>query len=262
MKFKLLLFLGAVCIVFSFLPGCIPSKPTESVEILPSERLIKKLEANRRKIKNFEGIGTVGVSSTEINTSISFKVKLIRPDSVFVDFYGPFGIDLAQTIITSNNFIFYDMMNNLVYKGRSDNDVLKKIFKIDLTFGELMDILVGSVNLTQKLTREPDGYEVVYDKYILTYDENNSKRKSKYLVDVRDLAVTQYQLLNKSDEIIVEGIYSNFKTMENIPVPYSIKIERKIEKQELNIEYRKIDLNKNDVQIKIEIPDDAEIVNL
>ncbi len=261
MKYKLLI-ITCVSILFPLIYGCIPSKPTESIEILPSERLVKKLEANRRKIKNFEGNGTVGVSTPELNTSISFNVKLIRPDSVFVDFYGPFGIDLAQAVISSNYFTFYDMMNNVVYKGRSDNDVLKRIFKVDLTFNELMDILVGSVNLTVKLTREPDNYEVVYDRYILSYNENNSGRKSKYFVDVRELAITKYQILNSSDNILAEGTYSKFRVIENISIPYSIKVERKAAKQELNIEYKNIVVNKDNVQIKLEIPDDAEIINM
>jgi len=261
-KYKLLFILAFVILLFPIFNGCIPSKPTEQVEILPSERLIKKLEANRRKIKNFEGNGTVGVNTPELNTSISFRVKLIRPDSVFVDFYGPFGIDLAQAVISANYFTFYDMMNNVVYKGRSDNDVLKKIFKVDLTFSELMDILVGSVNLTVNLTREPDNYEVVYDRYILSYNENNSTRTSKYYVDVRELAITKYQILNSTDNIIAEGTYSKFRVIENIAVPFSIKVERKMDKQELNIEYKNITLNKDNVQIKLEIPDDAEIIHL
>jgi len=43
----LLIFLSAA-IVFN---SCVPSKPVDEERILPADRLIKKLEANRRKIK-------------------------------------------------------------------------------------------------------------------------------------------------------------------------------------------------------------------
>src|SRR5512147_1865335 len=101
-----LLTLGLLQLSFN---GCIPSKPAEEVEILPSERLLKKLEANRRKIKELEGIGSISFKSPDLNTSSSFKVIFQKPDSVYLEIYGPFGIDLAQVLITSNDFSFYDI---------------------------------------------------------------------------------------------------------------------------------------------------------
>jgi len=46
--------------------GCVPSKPTDEVEILSSERLINKLEVNRRRIKSFEGNGTILVRNSQM----------------------------------------------------------------------------------------------------------------------------------------------------------------------------------------------------
>ncbi|MGE5681271.1 MAG: hypothetical protein ACM34K_10380, partial [Bacillota bacterium] len=78
--------------------GCVPSKPAEEAEIVPSDRLIKKLEANRRKVKNFEGTGSLNINTPDLNTTASFKVLLQKPDSVYLEIYGPFGIDLAQAL--------------------------------------------------------------------------------------------------------------------------------------------------------------------
>ena len=253
---RLLLFFGG------FFSGCIPSKPTESVEILPSERLIKKLEANRRKIKNFEGTGNIKISTSGMNNSASFKVVLVKPDSVYINIFGPFGIDLAEALVTSSNFIFYDEIHNVVYKGMNDNNILKKIFKIDITFSEVMDMFVGAVNLTPKLSKEPNNYEIAYDKYILTYLESESERKSKYFIDIRELSITNYQLLDQSDKILAEGDYSKFKFIEELPVPYIIRLVRNNENEKVNIEYKKIEINKNNVKIHLNIPDDAEIIQL
>ncbi|MCW8817658.1 MAG: hypothetical protein OQK52_07295, partial [Ignavibacteriaceae bacterium] len=69
-------FLIAVLLLFFVLDGCVPSKPTEEAEILSSERLINKLEANRRKIKNFEGVGTFEIQSEQFNDGASFQVVM------------------------------------------------------------------------------------------------------------------------------------------------------------------------------------------
>lgn len=221
-----------VCLLpfFTFIyEGCVPSKPTEKVELLPSERLTKKLEANRRKIKSFEGTGSIDINTPEVNTTASFKVVMQRPDSVYIEVYGPFGIELAQALVTSNNYSFYDAMHNTLYKGSSNSGILRKIFKVDMSFSDLTDAFVGAVNLTPKLTQDPANYEIVYDKYVLTYIDSLTQAKTKYTVDIRDLVVTNYQLFANTGSLILEGNYSKFKIVNGIPVPFVTEIKNNSE---------------------------------
>lgn len=257
------LFLALVYLLpfFTFIyEGCVPSKPTEKVEILPSERLTKKLEANRRKIKNFEGTGTIDINTPEVNTTASFKVTMQRPDSVYLEVYGPFGIELAQALVTSSNYTFYDAMHNTVYKGSSNSGILRRIFKVDMSFSDLTDAFVGAVNMTPKLSQEPSNYEIVYDKYVLTYIDSLTAASTKYTVDIRDLVITNYQLAGSDGKLILEGNYSKFKVVNGIPVPFVTEIKNNSESQSLKIEYRKVDVNKKNSRISFDIPDDAEVV--
>ena len=124
-------------ILSSIIPGCVPSKPIEDVEILPSERLISKLEANRRRIRSFEGSGTIQIKSNKFNNSASFNVILMKPDSIYLTIMGPFGIELAQALVTKQNFVFYDALQNTAYEGESNSDVLKKFLKSILLLANL-----------------------------------------------------------------------------------------------------------------------------
>ncbi|HMN23458.1 MAG TPA: hypothetical protein PKE38_03105, partial [Ignavibacteriaceae bacterium] len=74
----MILFISNILILLN---GCVPSQPTEEFELLPSERLTNKLEANRRKIKNFEGTGTIFVNSAQMDNSATFRIVLQKPDS-------------------------------------------------------------------------------------------------------------------------------------------------------------------------------------
>ncbi|MDP4174577.1 MAG: DUF4292 domain-containing protein [Bacteroidota bacterium] len=261
MKKIVVVFLYSIVTLFPlFYVGCVPSKPSEETEIVPSDRLVKKLEANRRKVKNFEGVGSLNIHTPELTTNASFKVVLQKPDSVYLEVYGPFGIDLAQALVTDNTFTFYDEMHNKVYKGKSNSDILKKIFKVDLSFSDLMDAFTGAVNLTPKLTKQPDNYEIVYDKYVLTFIDPVNSQKNKYTIDIRDLVITDYQVLSSEDKMIFESVYSKFKLQDGISIPYTTNISIKNLDQNLKIDYRKIDLNKKNVSISLNIPDDAEIV--
>lgn len=246
--------------ILLILPGCVPSKPTDEVEILPSERLINKLEVNRRRIKSFEGTGTINVRAEGMNQSASFRIVLQKPDSLYLTIMGPFGIELAQAIVTNNNFIFYDALHNTAYQGEVNSNILQEIFKINLSFEELMDAFIGSVNLTKNLYQPPTEYIIDYDKYVLTYIEPETKRKTIYRVDIRELGITDYYVFDAGGSELLEGKYSKFDFHETVAVPYKIEIQNKEENQRIDIDYKNIAVNKSNIVINFKVPGDATII--
>lgn len=258
---KLFLFLLiAVNFLLIFNYGCVPSQPTEEFELLPSERLINKLESNRRKIKNFDGSGTINVTTPSMDNSATFRVVLVKPDSIYLTILGPFGIELAQALVTKQKFTFYDALQNTAYVGAVNSESLQSIFRINLSFEDLVDAFVGAVNLTQNLYRPPDNYVVEGNKYVLTYQDSARLNTTIYKVDVRQLGITDYQLYNFDNELSLEGKYTKFELLENVAVPYKIQVHNKIDDQLVAIDYKKINVNKNNIKIDFSIPDDATII--
>lgn len=256
MIIAILIIANSVLIITS----CVPSQPTEEYELLPSERLINKLEANRRKIKSFDGNGTIVVNTPDMDNSATFRIVLQKPDSIYLTIMGPFGIELAQALVTKENFIFYDALQNTAYTGSVDSDVLKSIFRINLSFDDLMDAFIGSVNLTQNLYRPPDDYFVEGDKYVLAYMDSSRMNKTVYRVDVRQLGITNYQLFDFDGNQKLEGKYSKFELLENVAVPYKIQIQNILDDQKVSIDYKKIAVNKKEIKIDFNLPDDTTII--
>jgi len=249
-----------VTILLLFFESCVPSKPTEDIELLPSERLINKLEANRRKIKNFEGIGVFEIESEQYSNSANFQIVMQKPDSIYFSILGPFGIELAQALVTKENYIFYDALQNTAYRGQVNDDILKNIFKINLSFTDLLDAFIGSVNLTPNLYKQPDNYVVDGEQYVLTYINKDDELKSVYRVDIRQLGITDYSLTSFDKTIDLEGKYSKFELIENVAIPFSIEISNKVLNQDVKIRYKNIYANSKGLKVKFELPDDAEII--
>lgn len=237
-----------------------PSKPTEEVEILSAERLVNKLEANRMRIRTFEGTGTLLVNSPLMDNKASFKVTLVKPDSIYLTIMGPFGIQLAEVLVTENNFIFYDALHNTAYEGRVDENVLRDIFKINLPFSDIINAFVGSVNLTKHLYKSPTKYSVDYDKYVLTYVDSVNNRTSEYRVDIRQLGITSYKVENLSGDVLLDGKYSDFNLLDNVAVPYTIEVKDKKDDQSVSIKYKKMRANDPDIYIDFQLPKDATII--
>lgn len=257
-KVGLIFFL--ILITLFVFDGCVPSQPTEEFELLPSERLTNKLEANRRKIKSFEGTGTIFVNTGSMENSATFRIILQKPDSINLTIMGPFGIELAQALVTRDNFTFYDALQNTAYTGNVNSNVLQSIFRINLSFEDLLDAFVGSVNLTSNLYRPPDKYFVEADKYVMTYSDSARNVTSVFRVDVRQLAITNFEMYDDENQLLLRGKYSDFQLLESVAVPYKIGVDNVVDDQHINIEYKKIIVNKPDIVIDFKLPDDATII--
>jgi outer membrane lipoprotein-sorting protein len=254
------LLLTIVFILSIFLDACVPSKPAEEEKIFPSDRLIKKLEGNRRKVKTFRGTGKLDIETENFGANANFEILIKKPDSVKISIYGPFGIDIAYGIITNNDFVFYDVLKNEVHEGNDNREILNRLFKMDITFHDLMDALAGAVNLTDKLRREPDNYRQLDDKYILTYLDDERKLKSTFTISSDNLALLNYRLDNKSGETIFEGEYKDFREFDGVPVPYKNKLVNEKQNQSLTIEYRTIKVNTPIEKMAINLPSDATVI--
>ena len=155
--------------------------------------------------------------------------------------------------------MFFDVMKNVVYKGRSDNNILKKIFHIDLSFDELIDAFAGAVNLTGKLRLEPHKFELSDDNYHLTYYDSLAGKQSDFEIKIDDLSIRNYRLYKMPNILVFEGIYSDFDYINRVAIPYYTTIQNKVNNQKVTIDYRNITVNEKLDNLTLDIPTDAKI---
>lgn len=242
------------------LVSCAPQKEIEKERLISPDRLIKKLEANRRKIKTFEGRGTIFVKNNSFNAKSNFEIVLKKPDSIKVSFFGPFGIDLAHALITSKSFQFYDVINNNCYKGVLKDDILQHILKVNLSINNIVDALTGSVNLNDKLRKEPNKFEFENNMYKVTYIDTANATVNSFFVKADNLSIITNTIQNSKGEKLFEGKFSDFRLIEEVSIPSQIVIDDYKNNQQLKIEYKNINVNKDINNIKIEIPNDVKII--
>jgi len=261
-KKKIVYGLFIISIIFSFLiQSCVPSKPIHEKKILPAGRLIKKIEANRRKVKTFYGKGNIDIKTESFEGSAGFEIKIHKPDSIRLNIYGPFGIDLAQAMVTRNRFLFYDVLHDQAYSGNLSMNIMKKIFKIDLPFNQLIDAFAGAVNLTSQLSRRPDKFEIGNDYYDLIYNGNPKSKKYFYKIRIDNNALVQHKI-ELSNSLLFVSRYFQFEEIEEIPIPHKAVIENKVDKQVIIIEYRSIEINKKLDEMTLKLPSDVRIKRL
>lgn len=242
--------------------SCSSTTEISEERFLPAERLIKKLEANRRKIKTFEGNGVLNIESPELSAKGNFEVLIKKPDSIMISIYGPFGIDLAKAVVTDRNFMFYDVLKNTLYKGSVDQDILKRIFKVNLSFNDLVDAFAGAVNLTENLRQIPSEYSFDDKSYFLTYNDSLSGKQSFYTVNADDLAIQKFEIILMQNNYHFKGNYQKFGSFDEVPIPYNVNVQNDGMNQKVAIDYRNIKVNHDIKSLQFNYPKDAKIVEL
>lgn len=259
---KKLKLLFSLLLIVSFFFGCSATRIIEDEESLSAERIVKRIEANRRKVKSFVGVGTISVFTKELNTKSNFRIEIKKPDSLKVSFYGPFGIDLAAALVTPNDFLFFDMINNKVIKGKANKETISEILKVNFPHDELIDAITGSANLSNKISLTPEISKIEESKYQLVYPDSSNNIITKISIDIASLNLLKLLITDLNGKTNYLAEYDNFRKVEEVYIPYNINIEDKINNQKLKIEYRKVEVNKFSEKLKIEVPDDAIVKEL
>jgi outer membrane lipoprotein-sorting protein len=250
-----------VLLVIQF-TGCTTTQTVQQERIISADRIIKRIEANRRKVKSFEGTGSISIKTADLDTKSSFKVEIKRPDSLKVSFFGPFGIDLAFALISPKDFSFYDAINNQLYTGKVRPGIMKNVMKIDIPFEELIDAVTGSVNLTSKLKIEPLARQINESEYELVYKDSLNNKLTKISIDSESFKILQLTLTDLTGKLNYQADYHDFTKVDEVQIPFLININDIANNQKLKIEYRHVDINKLTEILKLEIPDDAKINKL
>ncbi len=249
-------------ILLLLVSGCAEKKIVQRRATIPAERVMIKVEAKRRRVNTFKGSGTIKIRTKTSENKFNFVLKFKKPDSLYVAGYGPFGITLSEFILTDNSFEYYDDVNNIVYRGGSPGRIIKKIFNFNLSQNEFRNLLLGFADFNLDLRHSPKKY-FYDDKYFHLTFEDSLKNIRRYLIDKKEIALKEFGFKSAGKQPIdLKVKYANFKDFEDgkLIIPLKIKAVVNNPSTVLNVNYRKIEINKKITSLKFNIPNDAEVV--
>ena len=232
-----------------------PKKTVRKTTVLPVERILKKVEANRRKIKTFEATGVIKIKSPKYEGKGNIEITIKRPDSLRISVFGPFGISVAEALITKDKFYYYDALRNKLYYGKNKRKIIERIFKFDLPFDDVSNLLIGRVNLTGKIYEKPLQVKADENSFELFYQTGNSLTE-KFEFSREDNKLLSYGF-GKGNEKIFNAHFENFKKYGKFELPLILNLKYKSETN-LKIDYRNVKVNDKIESLSLDIPKDAK----
>jgi len=100
-----------------FIIACSALRENTELDKIPVKEIKQKVNEHFNKIESLEAYGTIAFDSPEMSNSGYIEIRVKKPDSVLVKIEGPFGIDIANALITRTDFIYYNVQDNKVIMG-------------------------------------------------------------------------------------------------------------------------------------------------
>ena len=214
---------------------------------------------NTNKFSSLDSEGNLTIETKDMNNSGSFTLSVVKPDSLYIYIQGPLGISVAQILLTRQNFIYYNIRDNVVYKGPSNRKNIKIVLKVDMDFDEVMNAFSGKY-LFKDTTSLFDSLKTEGNNYIIISPDFNSKEIKKFWIDADTYSVNKYIKLNSDGKEVLIIEYSDCFKSDDIYFPNTINISKPIDKQYIWLNYTSKTFNIPKLNFKLKISNNARVI--
>jgi hypothetical protein len=246
-----------VCAVF-VLGGCssVPSANLTGRSISP-EVVQRSVRINKENVQSLTGSGTLSIETPEIAQSGSFEMLLHKPDSILVKIEGPFGIHVGSVLLTRSDFSFYNSLQNQLITGTVNASNLNRIFRMNLTFDELVSLFTGG-SFFDGDDESPDSITVEDNQFVLTYGNGSGSRR--YWIDPGTLLISKIQHIDASGRLDLEERFEKFRDLGAASLPRQIRLTQHQARRVVAVAFSTLAINTGEVPLVLEVPTNAEHV--
>lgn len=243
-------------ILFASLAGCSASKNNLREHPLAPDEIFTLVHQRNARIQTLQGDGLITVESPEGSGNGSFEVSLKKPDSLRLEFNGPFGVHVGTLLLSPRRFIYYNKINNTATIGTPDGTTLRSMFRLKMQFDDVVHAFTGEF----PSARQGDSLLLSSsseNEYILHY--HTPEGEKDYTVNGDAFIVTEYRLIDTGGNEILAAASSRIRVNDGVPVPRMVRVTFPQEKRSITIVYDDITLNQP-TACSFNIPKQAEVI--
>lgn len=219
------------------------------------EQVLYRVRENHSRIQSLRGKGTLVVEIPGSPFQGSATILLQNRDSLFIKAEAAFGIDVGYFVAGKKAFAHYSPFENALYRGPIEQVNKLILFQMQLTWDELLNTVLG----TTSFTPVPEMKSTVKaNKYVFT-----KRWKDHWLtifVDPEKYVVEKALIQNDDMKTVAQQNFQQFRKIDGIWFPKSIRLHRLDTMERLTIVYSKIELNGpiSPSEFHFEVPPDAK----
>ena len=236
--------------------GCAPAAKSIRENPVSVSEVLRRVHERNEKVKTLRGNGTITIEAPEGSNSGFFSASLKKPDSLLVEFKGPFGIHVGTLLLSRDRFIFFNRMENRAIIGKPDGRTLQSMFRLKMEFDEILNAFTGefaAASAGDSLAR----FSIEDDRYVVRY--SNGAGAKEYRVDGDAFIVTGYNVADSTGHPTLTATASRIDDSPPVAVPKFLRVIFPGERRSITIAYAGVEVNKP-VECSLTLPERAEII--
>ena len=219
--------------------------------------LARRVNESAGRLSSLNAEGEISIDTPSLSNTGSLIVSINRPDSLYTKIEGPFGIDIADVLVTRNEFTYYNATENKVIRGPSTQRNLGIILKMKVEFDDLVNALSGSFIISSKDT---SNYSISQGDNHYLLEQTIGSSTVRYRINSEYFYVTRIQSYDSYGKMTLEITYDEFYESDGIYFPKKINLVRPKEKQYIWVNYKIEDFNPGKLSYRLKIPGSAKKV--
>ncbi len=240
--------------------GCTSTKTVAvGAATVSFDAAVERSDRSQDQVQSLTGDGTIRIETPSLSQSGDFQLTLRKPDSVQITVEGPFGIRVAQAIITRSTFQAYSALENKLYVAPTTPENLRKALRLDLTFDDILALFTGG-RVLEADRRTPD--EAGVDGGDATFLFRDGDVSRRYVVDPSTLLIRKIQLLDRAGALTFEQSFSDPMTQGMVTLPRTTRATLHQRRQIVTLRYDGFQPNPGDLRFQFSPPGNARRVEL
>lgn len=195
----------------------------------------------------------------DFKQSATINLTLAGKDSLILYVIGPFGIPVGKMYADKEKFLFYNTFENVVFKGNSSAQNLKKVSGIGLSFEDFTQIIylstygdVSEYKLKKGNNSQTSSFENFYTNFEEIIELNNS-----------DSSLKSITRLDDNKKVIFKANYYNYSKFSGIVYPKDLLVELPDDEGKMEVSLKEIKFDVPiDYDFGFDVPDDVPLLDL
>lgn len=220
---------------------------------LPAEELIERVNARANRLQSMTGKGSMAFETPQAVGSAYFMMSLRKPDSLLVQFEGPFGLDVGLLFLSRERYVMYNGMENTVITGVPSLASIRAILPIELTFDQILNAFSGTFTLP-RVHNQIIRYTVDDEQFLISYLCGTDTCTD--WIDPETQIVTRHLMQNAAGETLLDANASRIEEQGDACAPRRILV--RLPDRQVSIYYSSIVLNAPNPSFAFSVPANAQ----
>lgn len=185
-----------------------------------------------------------------------------KPEKMSVYGMGPFNEPKVIALIVGQTLQIYFVAENELIKSELTDDVLKRIFDVDLRVSDIRSAIFANPFLDGNTNDlKLDNYQ---DEYIISRKSKDDNYHEEILILTKGIVVDKWKIINSKGEMIQEITFSKYREVGGVLRPLKATIYRPFDNTRISIESvnPEVNIKLSRTTFELPIPEDAKVYQL